>query len=278
MTSQQQSTARENYAQKISASLALSPERSEGLNYLEQLTELSGQLCPNPKCKTLLGVNHKNKKAVFLRMGCKQWSCSVCGAKNGRKWLARMLHGMTEIGGIWSLVTFTAHKKWRGKASLKNIKSNWSKLRKRLARAWEGELYYFWVYEQHKDRSWHVHMLTNASLGSRWWKDNSAECGMGHQCKSIELENYGMAAGYVAKYLLKQMVTLTPYPKNMRRITTSRNFPQLPPMEKDHEGLSWSPMRDKAQIESLGGWFKDINYDVSGMRLSIKQIDKYSEL
>lgn len=147
-----------------------------------------------------------------------------------------MLYGMNEIGGDWFFVTFTAHEKWRKDWSLVNLRKNWPKLRKRLARKAEGELFYAWVYEPHKDRSWHVHLLTNLDLGTQWWKRNARECGMGHQAKAKEAFNPGMVAGYVAKYMLKASQMADRYPKHMRRITLSRNWPKKDLSERE---TSW---------------------------------------
>lgn len=255
---------------------ALSPERSEGLNYIEQLTALAVNSCPHPAAPILCAKDSESRTAAFMRAGCGLWSCPVCGARNGRKWLARMLHGTNEIGGTWSFVTLTAHRNWRGASSLANIKKNWHKLRKRAARQKPDGFYYLWVYERHKDKSWHVHMLTNSDAKSKWWKDNAAQCGMGHQCKSVKLDNYRQAAGYIAKYLLKQMFMLDPYPKNMRRITTSRNFPKLPERENDDDALTWMPLFDKASVESYGTHLKVLGWTLKGFRTTIRLIDKYT--
>lgn len=259
----------------MSEVIALSPPSKEGgLNYLEQLTARSIVTCPNQKAPILIGSSADKKKAVFVRPGCHLWNCPVCGPKNGLRWIARMLHATNAIGGKWSFVTITAHRSWRGPRSLKNIRKNWPKLRKRVVRAVDYELHYLWIYERHKDMSWHVHMLTNANLPTAWWKDNCAECGLGYQAKSVELENYGYGAGYVAKYLLKQCDLEPGYPKNMRRITTSRNFPELPELEIKEDDLSWRPAHDRDQVESLGRFYKSIGWEVQGLRTTLRQVDK----
>lgn len=255
---------------------ALSPSsQEEGLNCsLELLTARAASFCPNLSVPILIGSDPKARKAVFARPGCGLWSCPVCGPKNGMRWVKRTMHAYHAIGGQWTFVTITASGKWRGKRSLVNIRKNWPKLRKRAARKVEGEFYYLWVYERHKDKSWHVHMLTNATFKSKWWKDNSAECGMGHQCKSIKLENVGQAIGYIAKYLMKQMVLIPPYPKDMRRITTSQNFPKLPGGDYKEQELHWMPTRDRDHAQHLGEFYKAMHWEVVNMRTTIRQVDK----
>lgn len=247
---------------------------SDGLNYLEQLTALAVDWCPNSKSPVIVGSNVEAKKAYVYRPGCKTWACPSCGPRNGRRWIARMLHGMTIIGGAWSFVTLTAHEKWRGDASLKNIQKNWGKLRKRMARAVEHDLYYVWVYERHKDMSWHVHMLYNAHLKDRWWKDNARACGLGYQAKDQALENIGQAAGYVAKYLLKQMSLKPAYPKDMRRITVSRNFPQLPDQDVKDDDMLWRLMADRRHMETYTAFLTRMGYQVHGKHQVRKVLDQ----
>jgi len=247
---------------------------SDGLNYLEQLTALAVDCCPNSKTPVIAGSDAETKSAFFYRPGCKTWACPVCGPRNGKRWIARLLHGMTKVGGAWSFVTLTAHQKWRGEASLKNIRSNWHKLRKRMRRAIPHELFYVWVYERHKDKSWHVHMLYNAHLTTRWWKDNAAACGLGYQAKDEPLDNYGQAAGYVAKYLLKQMTLIPPYPTHMRRITVSRNFPQLPEQDAKEDGMLWRLMNDRKHMETYADFLRRMGYEVRGIHQVRKALDR----
>lgn len=278
MTYSQQSTASENSVQKLSASLALSPERSEGLNYLEHLTAQAGKKCPNPKCPTLSAKDIDAKKMMYMRANCKQWACKVCGYKNAMRWIARMLHATTQLDGLWSFVTLTAHSKWRGRASLKNIRSNWPKLRKRFMRLVPEGTHYIWVLETHADGSWHVHMLTNWQLETKWWKDNAAQCGMGYMSKAINLDNVGQAAGYMAKYLGKQLKQGKKWPKDVRRVTTSQGFPELPKMSTIPDTFVFEPMYDIAHVEIDAAWHRKMNYDVVGDAYVIDQMRKYASI
>lgn len=197
-----------------------------GLTSLEQVTAKAGKSCSSKHLPILIGKRFVEKEASFFQPNCGLWSCPECGARNANRWLAILLHGMAEIDSQWFFVTFTAHEKWRKNASLINLRKNWPKLRKRLSRASVETLYYAWVYEPHKDTSWHVHLLCNAPLSTRWWKDNARSSGMGHQSKALAMENPGAVAGYVAKYLLKSTDQATRYPRGMRRVNVSQNWPR----------------------------------------------------
>lgn len=257
------------------AKSALIPERSEGLTFIEQLTALAVNSCPNPNAPVLACKDSKTKEIGFVRAGCGLWSCPVCGARNGKLWLARAINGInTNTQYEWAFVTITAHGKWRGKSSLVNIRKNWPKLRKRLARAVDGTFMYLWVYERHKDKSWHVHALVNTRMGTRWWKDNAAQCGMGYQGEELPIANAGQAAGYVAKYLLKQFMLLDPYPKSMRRITTSRSWPKLPP-KITPDNIQWIPLFDEGSVLGYAEMMKRAGWAIRNKRTTIKLMEKY---
>ena len=247
----------------------------DGLTFIEQLTALAVDCCPNPAAPVLACKDARNKTVGFVRAGCGLWSCPVCGARNGKTWLARAINGInTNVHYDWSFVTITAHRKWRGKSSLTNIRKNWPKLRKRLARQVDGVFMYLWVYERHADKSWHVHALVNARLGKRWWKNNAAECGLGYQGEELAIDNAGQAAGYVAKYLLKQFLLLDPYPRSMRRITTSRSWPKLPPKLKT-DGIEWIPLFDVQSVNGYGEMMKRAGWTLRNKRTTIKLMQKY---
>lgn len=202
--------------------------KHEGLSYLEQLAVFAN-CCPNLYTPFMYQVDEENKRIILIKTACKMWSCPSCGAKNAIKWIARIIKGMNEIDvAAWRFATVTSHGKWRGLASIKNIRSNWPKLRKRLKRNTEkrGEqLYYVRNWEHHKDKSFHMHFVTNAGVTTRWMKDNAAKCGLGNQAKINDTFNPGQAAGYMAKYMVKQLASgLHVFPKGARRFDTSGNW------------------------------------------------------
>jgi len=205
-----------------------SVEGRGGLTFLEQLTAKRG-ICSALGVPFVYKTDHQNKKAVFAKGRCKKWDCPECAVDNTRKWIARIIDGVNRLGAKeWYFATITAHKKWRKSYSLRNLRQNWTKLRKRLARATKKrgeELYYVRVWEKHKDGSYHMHLITNAPVTTRWLKDNAAQCGLGYQAKIDKAVNAGQCAGYIAKYMLKQWQgDIYKFPKGARRIEVSRNW------------------------------------------------------
>jgi hypothetical protein len=207
---------------------AFSPERSEGLTYLEQLTALAG-ICSAFNAPFIAKINDEKREIELARVPCGLWSCPECSVRNARRWIARIIDGINNLDAEnWYFATVTAHRKWRGLSSLKNLRANWPKLRKRMSRATIAQnevLYYVRNWEKHKDGSFHTHIITNAPLSTRWLKDNAAQCGLGYQAKMDECLNAGQAAGYMAKYFVKQHgSTLHTYPKGARRVQASQNW------------------------------------------------------
>lgn len=206
----------------------LSPP-SGGLTFIEQLHASAIEFCPSLKVPWLSGYKHSEKKIYLMRGSCKRWACPVCGARNGRKWLARILQHINHISNRprWYFLTITAHQKWRGaSSSRKNLQRGWKKLYNRMRRKY-GVSEYVKVWEFHKDGSFHLHVLIGRKIGKRWLKDTSVECGMGYECDSSKVKNGGQIAGYVAKYLLKSFENADKYAKGMRRIEASRNWHKL---------------------------------------------------
>jgi len=207
------------------------------MNNIEKLYQQANELCPHDRVPWLVGIN--SDKIVATRGACGLWSCRVCGARNGKKWLARILDGMRQLGEkSWYFITITAHEKWRGlESSLKNLRQGWKKLYNRMRRKY-GINDYVKVWERHKDGSLHLHVLIAKKIGKRWLKDNARQCGMGYQADSSQAKNGGQVAGYVAKYLLKSYNEGADMPKGLRRIECSRSFPKLPDNTSTND-LEW---------------------------------------
>ncbi len=219
------------------------PELAKGLTLLEQLTVfvLEGR-CSNPNVPYLFNVA-SDGKITFTKGACKTWACPECSMKNAKTWIAKIINGINVMGGEWYFATVTAHKWHRKEKSLINLRANWQKLRQRMARKAKNsgvDMAYARIWEHHKDASYHMHIINNVSVNTRWLKDNASACGMGFMAHSDEIVNAGQAAGYVAKYMLKQSKedTLHSFPKGARRIECSQNWPKW--SETKSEGWYYS--------------------------------------
>jgi len=221
---------------------ALLPQ--SGLSFIEQLQISASKPCLKINVPFLIGVNENAKICLLTKSSCKQWNCEPCGSRLARTWIARVINGVNRLGGEWSFLTLTAHRKMRGKASITNIREGWKKFYNRML-AYQNkkatDIYYTKVWEQHADGTLHLHVLINIFYGERWAKDNAAGVGLGYMAEWHEVDNAGQVAGYISKYTLKNATVARngiALPKGIRRIETSHKWPILP-KKLPYEDLGW---------------------------------------
>ena len=104
-----------------------------------------------------------------------------------------------------------------------------------------------------------MHGLLATPEKTRWWKDNNYDVGGGYMAKAKPCHYHTQVAGYMTKYMAKQMA-LNRWPKSYRRIRTSRNWPVLK-KQRITEGLDYVPIlhqQAEATVQAL--W--DEGYDV----------------
>jgi len=81
-----------------------------------------------------------------------------------------------------------------------------------------------------------VHIITTATLETRWYKDNGAETGLGYQAKAVPIEQSGECGLYVGKYLGKAIHVID-WPPYWRRVNTSRAWPKP---DKEQTPYDWA--------------------------------------
>lgn len=189
------------------------------------------EICSAPNRPYLVAKNAAEKRMIFFRPSCKNWSCPVCGKSNAFKWQLRAREGAGKLGGgegNLDFVTVTLPGWLDAAGTLKRWRQSWPKLSTRMRRKAPGAQYMY-VHEQHQDGRLHIHMVTMAQLGVRFWKDNGAECGFGFVADAGEVRTQYGVAKYFTKYLTKSLDL--PWPHGWRRIGTSRAWPKLPERE-----------------------------------------------
>jgi hypothetical protein len=121
----------------------------------------------------------------------------------------------------------------------------------------------------------HVHLIASANLGTRWWKDNARECGLGYMTEEEEFKagkaEPGRAAAYAAKYLDKQL-GVKAWPRYFHHIRTSQHFPELPASgDNPYENVIWHALSPKDVLHWLAmqdDHQKPVFYTGNGERLS----------
>jgi hypothetical protein len=159
-----------------------------------------------------------------------------------------------------SFVTVTSHEKLNAKQSVKVLPNSWHKLSMRLRRRVKG-LQYVTIPERHKSGRIHVHGIFDSVVGTRWWKDNARECGMGFQAEEDLVYSASGAGFYMGKYLFKQLSDER-WAKNFRRIRTSLYYPKLPPLIRDSAWV-FEPLASHADISSEAAFLQTKGYRVA---------------
>lgn len=242
---------------KPSGACALSESAANGLSYIEQFS--APQFCETPNRPYMQGTNHTTKEAVFFRPRCKSWACPYCGNINKNLWVAQAYHGaevLADTGdstqsNLITFLTITSNARLDAVGSARVFSKAWNNLLRR-ARHGGSQGQYLLVPERHKDGRVHAHAVATFNLGTRWWKDNCAEVGLGYMAEEEIARTPGGAAFYVSKYLGKALA-VTDWPRYWRRIRASRRWPKLPPIEKDEEWRFATLPKDAALDETASG-------------------------
>lgn len=214
-----------------------------GLINIEQVgANSSANSCHSPRRPFAMMTHENDRRAVFYRPRCKQWSCGCCAAVNGQIARFEAVYGANTLiagGATMDFVTLTSHERLSPEQSVTVYPSAWGKLRRRVVR--RADVEYFAVPEQHRDGRLHMHMMfayqdAKQRLARKWWKDTARACGMGYQV-AVEPMTEGSKVGvYVTKYMHKSLEGSL-WPKGFRRFRTSNGWPQ--PSAVDLAALGW---------------------------------------
>lgn len=236
--------------------------------WLKNLDSASNGLCVKENRPIILGLSEKLGQAMAARPVCKCWNCPTCAARNAKRWIARIIHGCNHMDTVngWHMFTLTAHRNWRKRSSVVNLRQGWKKLYNRMRREY-GINHYVKVWEMHKDGSYHLHGLIDCVIPTRWLKVNAVQCGLGYQIEIHEVDNAGQVAGYIAKYFMKSEQNVAEsedwYP-NLRRIEVSRSWIKLPELEKD--SWAWAICESAAWADSWISRKRKQGYEVTDKR------------
>ncbi len=206
----------------------------------------------------MIGWDGEVEVFYVLRPDCKCWNCPSCAARLRARWSLRTFLGVSEYqrqGEHFKFVTVTSHERLYGiSQTLKVWPPAWAKLRSRVGYE-VGKWRFVLVPEQHQDGRLHVHIIASTDLGTRWWKDNARECGLGYIAEEAEFKQAdghpARAAAYVSKYLGKQQGVAV-WPRYFHHIRTSQHFPELPPLgDNPYDGIAWIALSPKQIINWL---------------------------
>jgi len=198
----------------------------------------------------LTATDYSTQTTYLYQPRCKMWNCPSCGRLNKLNWQARIGYGYEHYSrndiNNWMFVTITSNSKLKNQEQCLYVWSRaWPRLSARLRRQYSG-LKYVILPEHHDDGRVHWHMIASHGISTRWLKDNAPSVGFGYMQESDEIDQAIQAIMYVSKYLGKSL-EVAEWPKNLKRINTSRGWPQTPnaddfqPLELEWEYLTTYP-------------------------------------
>jgi hypothetical protein len=197
---------------------------------------------------------------------CNSWNCPRCGIQRAKEEYGRIIEGcriLSQSDELW-FITITC----RGREmSVKDAEDGYSKWTHKLLESWRmaakraGKKWaYVQVTERQKRGHPHSHILTtffpdDITQGSRekWTIDNqgrrkveNVSClrsqyiadgvlrvGLGAEYDISKCRTVEGVARYVAKYLFKDSIFDTVWPKGWKRVRYSESFPKLPSVKTD---------------------------------------------
>ncbi len=156
------------------------------------------------------------------RLGCKCWSCPVCGPKRARK----LRHGIIEAATEHSLTRFVTltldHSHCTAENSAVYLRECWRKLRTYTKRRYGQSIDFIAVIEFQVNGYAHLHVLVDRYIPQRWIQTAWQAVG-GGKFVNIKYIDVQRIAAYLSKYLTKD-IFLSHYPHGTRRYSTSRGI------------------------------------------------------
>lgn len=196
-------------------------------------------VCNTPNRPYMI-AEHRDGKFLIFQPRCKMWSCPSCAITNLQRLrvqIGQSAQQLIDDGSTLYFLTLTSSKKLDAEGSWAVWPSAWKKLIERIRYHTERKFAYFMIPEMHRDGRLHMHAIENFGLGTRFFKDGGARCGIGYMNEEQEMYGVGGAVQYVTKYITKTMGdTGEHWPKRARRYRKSRSWP----IQKPYYATTWT--------------------------------------
>ncbi len=225
------------------------------------------------------------EKGYAMAQGnCHAWACPRCGINRAKREYGRMVLGCRELAETNKLYFLTLTCRGR-EMSWEQAEAGYLLWTNRLLstlRANAKKRGLTWAYCQVTERQGrkhpHSHLLTtyypdDLLMGTRddWKRINGTlvlsqkdallsdylenkciRAGLGQQYDISEVQTVEGASRYIAKYLFKDSMFTTEWPKKWRRVRYSHSFPKLPEHDSDAWALTtteaWRKLAQKAAV------------------------------
>lgn len=122
-----------------------------------------------PKFNAVLVTTDLPGKAAFVRARCRQWDCEFCARRNRAQWQQHLTKRLHHVSDNWWFLTLTASPiSHADKTTLKALRRGIDLLFKRMRRF--ITFAYVRVYEVHKTRAFHAHLIISGLPARVWWR------------------------------------------------------------------------------------------------------------
>lgn len=206
------------------------------------------------------------KTWAIVQGNCHHWDCPRCGIGRAKQEYGRIVEGcrtLAETSDLYFL-TITCRGRGLGVREAEDKYLEWTNrfldaCRQRCKRA-GGQWYYVQVTERQKRKHPHSHILTTFNVGdlytghvqkwntdkqgkrksekvsalrSEWIAKAVKRAGLGEQYDVSRVEKVEGVSRYVAKYLFKDSIFTTDWPKGWKRVRYSQSFPKMEERKTD---------------------------------------------
>jgi len=227
---------------------------------------------------------------IVIQGNCHHWDCKRCGIGRAKQEYGRMIEGCRTLAKDNELffITITCKGKDLGIKDAEKNYLTWTNrfldaCRQRCKRS-GGKWCYVQVTERQKRKHPHSHILTTFDVGDTYighaekWETTKegkrkavrTEClrsdflqgqviraGLGDQYDISKVQTVEGASRYVAKYLFKDSIFTTDWPKGWKRIRYSQSFPKLAERKTDAfvllQHADWYNLASKSVVVNCVG-------------------------
>jgi len=222
---------------------------------------------------------------------CHHWDCPCCGKGRAKKEYGRIVEGCRTLAKDRPIffITITCKGRYLGVKDAEKHYLEWTNrfldaCRQRCKRS-GGQWVYVQVTERQKRAHPHSHILTTFNPGdvvsgfnkkwitdkagkrkmeksdclrSDWIQKTVISAGLGNQYDISTVQTIEGASRYVAKYLFKDSIFTTDWPKGWKRVRYSQSFPKLPERKTEAfvllQHADWYRLASKAVVVNAIGY------------------------
>jgi len=198
-----------------------------------------------------------SEETRYIRLGCKKWTCEVCGPKKATRVRHAIKARAVELNLNRFLTLTLDPRACSPEESIPYIRNCWNKFRTYLKRKYKGTISYITVVELQKSGYAHLHILIDRFIEQSWISEAWQAVG-GGKIVFIRQVDLHRIAPYLSKYLTKDLLLGQP-DKKYRRYTTSRDIQLLVKTKTGEWTLIKLPLEIVLEILEGNLWEKEKN-------------------